>query len=123
MPRSHPGSSSSGRSGPPAPSSKPPVRYAARTDGRPHRPWSSLNIRRGDKLRVDVVLAWESLEAGRTLSHWDGFSKIFEGYLRSVEGRLPSDVMARLAAADVDVRADDEWFDESTSSGEFAGPA
>lgn len=85
---------------------RPRPRYVARTDGAPHRPWSSVNVRRGDKLRFDIVVAWLGLEHGRPLSQWDGFSRLLEGYLQSVEHELPRAILDRLASADVDDAAE-----------------
>jgi hypothetical protein len=89
------------------PARAPRSRYQARIDGKPHRSWSSINARRGDKLRFDIILAHESAEAGRELSQWDGFSKLIEAYLKEAEGRLPRDVIELLAAPMIDERA--EW--------------
>lgn len=69
----------------PRPSSRSPV-FVPQTDGEPRRPWSSLNVRAGEKRKFDLLHQWWEIEAGRDLTQWDAFSILLSKFLeRDVE--------------------------------------
>jgi hypothetical protein len=71
--------------------------YQPQTDGAPHRPWSSVNVRRSDKLRYDLLQAWWSMDRGAALAQWDGFSILVATYIEANRHRLPLELRSQLA--------------------------
>jgi hypothetical protein len=61
-------------------------------DVSPRRSVAGVNIRRDEKPIYDALLAWWSVERGRTLTQWEAFSILLSFALTHPELRLPPEV-------------------------------
>lgn len=64
----------------------------ARTDGRPRRAVTSINVRHEDKAVFDHLHSWLVLRERQPLSQWDAFSVVLRAALGNPKLDVPSDV-------------------------------
>lgn len=76
------------------------LKFVPQTDGAPHRPWSSINVRREDKRRFDLIHASWQMQLGEDLSQWDCFSVLLSDYLRRAHQDLPAGVAEQCAVVE-----------------------
>lgn len=64
----------------------------ARTDGRPHRAVTSVNVRHEDKAVFDHLHSFLVIRERRPLSQWDAFSIVLRAALGNPKLDVPADV-------------------------------